>query len=106
MAFGVMGGFMQAQGHVQMLCRLADFGQNPQAMIDAPRFMLSPRDGVVRLESHMPANVVTGLADRGHAVEVLETGHLDFGAAQIVMRAQDHHVGASDGRRDGQAVGF
>jgi gamma-glutamyltranspeptidase/glutathione hydrolase len=106
MAFGVMGGFMQAQGHVQMLCRLADFGQSPQAMIDAPRFMVSPRDGIVRLESHMPAAVAADLAARGHTIEVLDTGHLDFGAAQIVMRADDHHVGASDGRRDGQAVGF
>jgi gamma-glutamyltranspeptidase/glutathione hydrolase len=75
-------------------------------MIDAPRFMVSPRDGIVRLESHMPAAVVAGLAERGHGIEMLPTGHLDFGAAQIVMRAAEHHVGASDGRRDGQAVGF
>jgi gamma-glutamyltranspeptidase/glutathione hydrolase len=106
MAFGVMGGFMQAQGHMQVMCRLADFDQNPQAMIDAPRFMVSPRDGIVRLEAHMAEAVAAGLAQRGHAIERLPTGHLDFGAAQIVMRAEEHHVGASDGRRDGQAVGF
>jgi gamma-glutamyltranspeptidase/glutathione hydrolase len=106
MAFGVMGGFMQAQGHVQMLCRLADFDQSPQAMLDAPRFMVSPRDGIVRVEAHMPEAVAAGLVQRGHTIERLPTGHLDFGAAQIVMRAEDHHVGASDGRRDGQAVGF
>lgn len=106
MAFGVMGGFMQAQGHMQMMCRLADFGQNPQAMCDAPRFMVSPRDGSVKLESHMPAEVVQGLAERGHVVEVLPTGHLDFGAAQLVQRTGDHFTAASDGRRDGQAVGF
>ncbi len=106
MAFGVMGGFMQAQGHVQMMCRLADFGQNPQAMIDAPRFMVSPIDAVVKLEAHMPAAVAEGLIARGHRVEVHATGHLDFGAAQIVLRDGDHYVGASDGRRDGQAVGY
>lgn len=106
MAFGVMGGFMQAQGHVQMMCRLADFGQNPQAMIDAPRFMVSPIDSVVKLEAHMPTAVAEALRARGHSVEVHATGHLDFGAAQIVLRDGDHYVGASDGRRDGQAVGY
>jgi gamma-glutamyltranspeptidase/glutathione hydrolase len=106
LAFGVMGGFMQAQGHVQVMCRLADFDQNPQAIIDAPRFMVSPLDGTVKLEAHASAAVAEGLQARGHRVEVLPTGHLDFGAAQLVQHAGDHHVAASDGRRDGQAVGF
>ncbi|MCC7288357.1 MAG: gamma-glutamyltransferase family protein [Burkholderiaceae bacterium] len=106
MAFGVMGGFMQAQGHVQFMCRMADFEQNPQAMIDAPRFMVSPLDGIVKLESHMPASVAEGLLARGHRIELHPTGHFDFGAAQAVLAARDHHVGGSDGRRDGQVVGF
>jgi len=106
MAFGVMGGFMQAQGHVQMLSRLADFGQNPQAMNDAPRFMVSPLDGSVKLEAHMPAAVAEGLQARGHRLETLPFAHLDFGAAQFVLNAGDHFVAASDGRRDGQAVGY
>jgi gamma-glutamyltranspeptidase/glutathione hydrolase len=106
MAFGVMGGFMQAQGHVQMMCRLADFAQNPQAMIDAPRFMVSPVDSTVKLEQHMPAAVREDLIAKGHHVEVAPTGHLDFGAAQCIQCAGDHFVGGSDGRRDGQAVGF
>jgi gamma-glutamyltranspeptidase / glutathione hydrolase len=106
MAFGVMGGFMQAQGHLQMLVRHADFGQRPQAMVDAPRFMVSPLDGSVKLEAGMPAAVAEGLAARGHRVEMLPWGHFDFGAAQIVLNAGDHHEAASDGRRDGQAVGY
>jgi gamma-glutamyltranspeptidase / glutathione hydrolase len=106
MAFGVMGGFMQAQGHVQMMSRLADFGQNPQAMNDAPRFMVSPLDGSVKLEAHMPAAVAAGLRARGHTVQTLPTGHLDFGAAQLIQHAGDHYVAASDGRRDGLAVGY
>ncbi|HUG21065.1 gamma-glutamyltransferase family protein [Piscinibacter sp.] len=106
MAFGVMGGFMQATGHMQMLCRLADFGQNPQAMIDAPRFMVSPLDGTVKLEATLPDATAEGLLARGHAIERLPYGHFDFGAAQIVLNGGDHHVAASDGRRDGQAVGF
>lgn len=105
MAFGVMGGFMQAQGHVQMLCRLADFGQNPQAMVDAPRFMVSPLNGSVKLEAGVPDGVAQALRDLGHAVERLDWGHFDFGAAQIVHHRGDHYIAASDGRRDGQAVG-
>ena len=106
MALGVMGGFMQAQGHVQMMCRASDFGQNPQAMIDAPRFMVSPIDATVKLEAHMPVDVAEGLRARGHRVEVLPTGHLDFGAAQVIQRVGPHYIGGSDGRRDGQVVGF
>ncbi len=106
MAFGVMGGFMQAQGHLQMLSRLADFHQTPQAMNDAPRFMASPLDGSVKVEAHMPAVAVDGLRRRGHRLVVAPTGDLDFGAAQIIQRNGDHYVAASDGRRDGQAVGF
>jgi gamma-glutamyltranspeptidase/glutathione hydrolase len=106
MAFGVMGGFMQAQGHVQMLVRQADFGQRPQAMVDAPRFMVSPLDGSVKLEATMPPAVAEGLIARGHRIETLPYGHFDFGAAQIVLNAGDHHEAASDGRRDGQAVGY
>jgi gamma-glutamyltranspeptidase/glutathione hydrolase len=106
MAFGVMGGFMQAQGHVQMMVRQADFGQRPQAMVDAPRFMVSPLDGCVKLEATMPAAVAEGLIARGHRIEALPYGHFDFGAAQIVLNAGDHHEAASDGRRDGQAVGY
>lgn len=106
MSFGVMGGFMQAQGHMQMMCRLSDFEQDPQTMIDAPRFMVSPVDSTVKLEAHMPAAVAEGLVQRGHRVEILPTGHLDFGAAQIAKRVDGHYIGASDGRRDGQAAGF
>lgn len=106
MAFGVMGGFMQAQGHMQMLCRLADFGQNPQAMVDAPRFMVSPLDGTVKLEATLADTAADGLRALGHAVERLPYGHFDFGAAQVIQAAAGHHVAASDGRRDGQAVGF
>lgn len=106
LAFGVIGGFMQAQGHVQMLSRLADFKQDPQTMCDAPRFMVSPLDGSVKLEAHMPTGVAQALQSMGHTIERLPYGHFDFGAAQLVLHAGDHFVGASDGRRDGQAVGY
>ncbi|WP_296560595.1 gamma-glutamyltransferase [Pigmentiphaga sp.] len=104
MAFGVMGGSMQAQGHMQMLVRLGAFGQNPQAMSDAPRFRVEP--GEVRLEAHTPAAVVDGLRSLGHTVEVSERHSLDFGTAQLIYRGDEGYIAASDSRRDGQAVGY
>ena len=104
MAFGVMGGAMQAQGHVQMMTRLADFGQNPQAMSDAPRFRVD--GGRVGLESDIPPDVAQTLKDWGHDVTVAGRDSLDFGGAQLVLHTDDGYVAASDSRRDGQAVGY
>jgi len=106
MAMGVMGGSMQAQGHVQMVARLAAFGQNPQAMSDAPRFRVDPGP-VLSLEHHVPAQVVESLRERGHQPTVAARDSIDFGAAQLIYRTgDDAHIAASDSRRDGQAVGF
>jgi gamma-glutamyltranspeptidase/glutathione hydrolase len=106
MSFGVMGGAMQAQGHLQMMSRLVDFGQNPQAMCDAPRFMVAPQDGSLSVEQHLPIGVIEDLRRRGHRISIEPTGHLMFGAAQLIHRVEGGFLGASDGRRDGQAVGF
>lgn len=105
LAFGVMGGSMQAQGHLQMVARLAAFGQNPQAMSDAPRFRVE-NGPVVNVESHLPAAVVDGLRSRGHRVDVAPPQSLEFGSAQLIFRAEHGYIAASDSRRDGQAVGF
>jgi gamma-glutamyltranspeptidase/glutathione hydrolase len=105
MAMGVMGGSMQAQGHVQMVARLAAFGQNPQAMSDAPRFRVEAGP-VVTLESHVPGDVPQELRERGHHVTVAPRQSLDFGSAQLMYRADHGYIAASDSRRDGQAVGF
>jgi gamma-glutamyltranspeptidase/glutathione hydrolase len=105
MALGVMGGSMQAQGHLQMMARLAVFGQNPQAMSDAPRFRVEPGP-LVHVEAHMPAEVVDALRARGHQVEVAPRDSLEFGSAQMIYKAADGYIAASDSRRDGQAVGF
>lgn len=105
MAMGVMGGSMQAQGHVQMMARLAAFGQNPQAMSDAPRFRVEPGP-VVTLESHVPGDVPQALRDRGHHVTVAARQSMDFGSAQLIYKAEHGYIAASDSRRDGQAVGF
>lgn len=105
MSFGVMGGSMQAQGHLQMVTRLGAFNQNPQDMCDAPRFRVEAGP-VVNVEAHMPANVVQALRARGHNVQVASPDSLEFGSAQLIYRHEDSYFAASDARRDGQPVGF
>jgi gamma-glutamyltranspeptidase/glutathione hydrolase len=106
MSFGVMGGAMQPQGHVQIMVRLADHGQNPQAACDAPRWRV--RDGLeVELEPGFDAATVAGLIRLGHRVVRTDpASYFDFGAGQFVYRLADGYLAASDPRRDGQAVGF
>jgi len=105
MSFGVMGGDMQAQGHVQMMVRLADHRENPQAATDAPRWKVS-KDGALQVEHHMPPETVAGLERLGHRVRVMPRGNLEFGAAQLIHRLPRGYLAASEPRRDGQAVGF
>ena len=109
MSFGVMGGNMQPQGHLQTLVRMLDYQQNPQAACDAPRWRFNA--GLeINVESSMPAATVQGLNARGHRVAVINDSYQDFGAGQFIWRAGDPgvqgYVAASDARRDGQAVGF
>ena len=109
MSFGVMGGNMQPQGHMQTLVRMLDFGQNPQAACDAPRWRVN--EGLsINAEAQMDPATAQGLTDLGHKVEVLQDSYQDFGAGQFIWRlgdpASDGYVAASDPRRDGQAAGF
>ncbi|WP_186309134.1 gamma-glutamyltransferase family protein [Pseudomonas oryzihabitans] len=109
MSFGVMGGDMQPQGHVQTLVRMLDYGQQPQAACDAPRWKVN-RDSSVDLEASMNASAVEGLAALGHRLKSVEDPYMDFGSGQFIWRLsedRDHgYVAASDSRRDGHAVGF
>lgn len=105
MSFGVMGGNMQPQGHMQTLVRMIDHGQNPQAACDAPRWRFNA--GLeINAEATMPAATLQGLLERGHRVDVIEDSYQDFGAGQFIWRMGDPgtegYVGASDPRRDGQ----
>ncbi|MBX9613452.1 MAG: gamma-glutamyltransferase family protein [Burkholderiales bacterium] len=109
MSYGVMGANMQPQGHLQTLVRMLDYGQNPQAACDAPRWRFN--EGLeINVESGMPTATVAALAARGHRMEVINDSYQDFGAGQFIWRAGDPkvegYVAASDPRRDGQAVGF
>lgn len=104
LAFGVMGGHMQAQGHVQMLVRMIDHEQNPQTACDAPRWHVR-EDGALLLEpGHDPA-VIDVLRERGHEVVQGAMPHV-FGGAQVVLSLGDRYCAASDKRKEGQAVGF
>ena len=106
MAFGVMGGPMQSQGHVQMALRVLRYGQNPQAAADAPRWRVTGGKGVA-VEPHFDAAVVAGLRALGHEVTVeAGNGVFAFGGAQLVLRQGDVYIAGSDSRKDGCAVAF
>ena len=105
MVFGVMGGPMQPQGHAQVLVRMADHGQNPQAALDAPRFRVEG-GRTVAIEPGFAPEVYEDLVARGHDLRIDATRHVGFGGGQAILRLDDGYFGASDGRRDGQAVGF
>jgi gamma-glutamyltranspeptidase/glutathione hydrolase len=105
MAFGVMGGFMQPQGHAQVMVRLADYTQNPQAALDAPRWRV---DGglKVAVEPGFDESIYDALAKLGHDVDRVRRRTVAHGGGQAIYRMADGYFGASDARRDGQAVGF
>lgn len=107
-AFGVVGGAMQPQGQVQLLLRIAAWGEAPQAALDAPRWRLES-DTALAIEAGMPSPVVAALRAAGYTDPVGSGelgGRSDFGGAQWVMRDADGGlIGASDKRKDGLARG-
>lgn len=109
MSFGVMGGDIQPQAHVQTLLRIVDHRQQPQAACDAPRWKVN-RDFTLDVEGTMAPETVAGLKARGHVIKRIEDPYMDFGSGQFIWRLSGEsecgYVAASDSRRDGQAVGF
>jgi gamma-glutamyltranspeptidase / glutathione hydrolase len=106
MSFGLMGGQMQAQGHVQMFLRTQIWGQDPQTAIDAPRWRVLDAT-TVSIENGADPGLASGLAALGHIVAKEEfDGESSFGGAQIIHRIDGGYVAGSDPRKDGQAVGF
>src|SRR6201996_6053347 len=104
MSFGVMGGPMQPQGHVQVVARIVDHGQNPQAACDGPRFRWS--QGLeVACEKGFPAATLDGLQQRGHQL-ITTDDYNQFGSCQAIWRLDGGYLAVSDPRRDGQAAGF
>ena len=109
MSFGIMGGNMQPQAHLQTIVRMLGSRQQPQAACDAPRWRFN--QGLeINVEGTMSAATVAGLVALGHEVDVIDDSYQDFGAGQFIWRlgdpAVDGYVAASDARRDGQAAGF
>lgn len=116
-SYGLMGGAMQPQGHVNVLVNMIDFGLNPQEAGDAARWRhdgsTEPTDdiatagglGVIEVEAGVPEDVRQALEERGHVVEVSSGG---FGGYQAILRNAETGVltGASEMRTDGQAQGY
>ncbi|GHV69387.1 gamma-glutamyltransferase [Spirochaetia bacterium] len=97
--FGVMGGYMQPQGHVQVITNLLDFGLNPQQALDAPRWQWL-QGKAFTVESRFSAEIARSLAARGHEVSIaLEAG--SFGRGQIILRQENGVlIGATESRTD------
>jgi gamma-glutamyltranspeptidase/glutathione hydrolase len=109
MSFGVMGGNMQPQGHLQTLVRMLNYGQQPQAACDAPRWKVAT-GLAMDCEHTMDPALVQGLRERGHDIVPQPDAYMDYGSGQFIARlsddSEDGYVAASDSRREGQAVGF
>ena len=104
MSFGVMGGTMQPQGHAQVMVRIADYGQNPQAACDGPRFRwVQGMD--VSVEDNFPPAVVEALRKLGHRIVTVDD-YNQFGSGQMIWQLDGGYLAASDPRRDGQAAGY
>ncbi|GAB6861524.1 gamma-glutamyltransferase [Haloplanus litoreus] len=102
-AFGVMGGYMQPQGHLQVLANVLDYGMPLQAAMDAPRWRYL-EDGSLAVEDRFPDGLLPKLARRGHDVVVKPAA--EFGGGQITRLADGVVSGATEPRKDGTAAGF
>ena len=98
--FGVMGGFMQPQGHVQVVMNTVDFLLNPQAALDAPRWRWV-KERAVEIERNFPFHIAEELQRRGHVVNTA-LGFSEFGRGQIIWREDNGTlVGGTESRADG-----
>jgi len=115
-SFGLMGGGMQPQGHVQIVCNLIDFGMSLQEAGDAPRWRHSgspeptgakelPNGGTLFLESGISTTDKLNLVEKGHRIGFTSGG---FGGYQAIMYDAQNNVyhGASESRKDGHAAGY
>jgi len=104
--FGVMGGFMQPQGHVQVVMNTVDFDLNPQAALDAPRWQWV-KDKTIQVENSFPHYIAQELVAKGHDIQ-LELENNTFGRGQVIWRNPETGVlvGGSDARADGAIAGW
>ncbi len=97
--FGVMGGFMQPQGHLQVVMNLFDFGMNPQEALDAPRFRWD-KALQVALEDTFHLDIINQLKEKGHQITI-ETNHGGFGRGQIILKNKNGYTSGTETRCDG-----
>jgi gamma-glutamyltranspeptidase/glutathione hydrolase len=102
-AFGVMGGFMQPQGHVQVISNLVDYDLPLQAALDRPRWRYR-EDGSLAVEGRIGGHLATKLARIGHDTRVLTP--TQFGGAQIARTSEGTLSGATEPRKDGTVAGY
>ena len=103
--FGVMGGYMQPQGHVQLLMNYIDFGLDPQQALDAPRWQWK-RDGKVIVESSFDKSIVNELQNRGHDIQSSQET-AEFGRGQMIVRLDNGVlVGGTESRTDSNIACF
>jgi gamma-glutamyltranspeptidase/glutathione hydrolase len=118
MSFGLMGGSMQPQGHVQILINMIDYGMNPQEAGDAARMNHTggrqPTGngeddllGTLHVEPGVSAGTVSALEKMGHRVKIVSNGVM-FGGYQAIYRDPETgvHIGATEMRKDGLAIGY
>lgn len=118
-SFGVMGGFMQPQGHLQVLSNIVDYGHSPQQALDMPRFCLNINGGIglgadepggeVFIEQGFTFDQMAGLRAKGHRISPISgRQRAVFGGGQIIQRdpATGILIGGSDPRKDGCALGW
>lgn len=103
--FGVMGAFMQPQGHVQVVVNTVDYHMNPQECLDAPRMQWTGGKRI-QLEREVPAHIGLRLAEMGHQVEICNS-NLDMGRGQIIWRMEDGTLaGGTEPRCDGTVAAW
>ncbi|MGB6626157.1 MAG: gamma-glutamyltransferase family protein, partial [Candidatus Acidiferrales bacterium] len=106
-AFGIMGGYNQAQAHAQFVSNIVDFGMNIQAAMEAARFTKMTFTGCdVQMEDRIPADVRSALEARGHQIQLRGAYSANMGGGQATERnfSTGVNFGASDPRKDGEAI--
>lgn len=102
--FGVMGGYMQPQGHMQVVSHTVDFDLNPQATLDMPRWQWTGEKTIL-VEPHFPQYLIEELRRKGHNIQISESG--GFGRGQIIWRNEDGVLmGGTESRTDGHIASY
>jgi gamma-glutamyltranspeptidase / glutathione hydrolase len=102
--FGVMGGFMQPQGHLQVISSMLDFNLDPQEALDRPRFQWI-KDNTIYVEPNLDKTIIEGLKQKGHDVIIQpDLGH--FGRGQIILKKDEKYLTGTEIRCDGTICSY